>query len=579
MTIVDDEQEIQFSASTYPVVEGDPAKLIVTRGGPTTSLATVKYTTTAGTATPGFDFKALSGTLTFAPGVTSVAIAFPTGFDHTPEPDETAFVTLSAPSPGAALGPRATATVIIVNDDAGGVIQFAASGVSITEGGTATLTVQRTGTNLGDGVTVGYQVAGGTAVNGVDYTLASGTLSFGVGETTKTIPVPTLDNTVVNAAKTVVVALVSPQPAGLATLGAVSQSTLTILNDDQGGVIQFDPIAVSFSEKQPTKGRLVLPAFFTVTRTGTNLASGVTVSYQAIGGTAINTVDYALPAGTLTFAAGQTSARINVPLVDDISADGDRTVVVQLASPTGGAKILSKGAVATMTIVDDEQAVQFSLSSYSVTEGGVATISVTRSGPIDSVATVQFATVTGGTATAGSDYVPVSGTLTFGVGQTVASFSVTTVQDTEFESNETVILQLSNPAPAGVLLGARSQATLVINNDDQRVRFLTTNFSVAEGNVGQLVVVREGPPDGTITVQFSVAKGGTATPGTDYKLGSGTLTFGPGVTSQVISVPTARDLIRESTETVIVQLAAPSSGVTLGSPSAATLSITDSPLF
>jgi len=293
-----------------------------------------------------------------------------------------------------------------------------------------------------------------------------------------------------------------------------------------------------------------------------------------IGGTAVNGKDYSLASGTLTFAAGQTSARINIPLIDDAVAEGDRTVAVQLFNPLGGATVLSTGSVATLTIVDDEQSVQFGLSSYTVTEGGVATISVTRTGPTDSVATVQFATVDGDTATAGSDYLPVSGTLTFDVGKTVASFTVTTVQDTLFEPNETVVLQLSSPAPAGVLLGARSQATLVIVNDDQRVRFATTSFTVAEGNVGQMVVVREGPPDGTITVQYSVV-GGTATPGADYKLGSGTLTFGPGVTSLVISVPTARDVVLEPTETVIVRLGAPSKGVTLGAPSDATLSITD----
>jgi hypothetical protein len=86
-----------------------------------------------------------------------------------------------------------------------------------------------------------------------------------------------------------------------------------------------------------------------------------------------------------------------------------------------------------------------------------------------------------------------------------------------FESNETVILQLRNLPPARVLLGSRSQATLVIVNDDQRVRFATTVFSVAEGSVGQMVVVREGRPNGTTTVRYAVI-GGTASQGPDYKL-------------------------------------------------------------
>ena len=46
----------------------------------------------------------------------------------------------------------------------------------------------------------------------------------------------------------------------------------------------------------------------TVTRTGTNLASGITVLYSVTGGTATNGADYTLANGTLTFIAGQTSA-------------------------------------------------------------------------------------------------------------------------------------------------------------------------------------------------------------------------------------------------------------------------------
>jgi len=57
------------------------------------------------------------------------------------------------------------------------------------------------------------------------------------------------------------------------------------------------------------------------------------------------------------------------------------------------------------------------------------------------------------------------------------------------------------------------------------------------------------------------------------------LTFGPGVTSQVVSVLTARDVAFESTETVIVRLSAPTLGVTLGTPFDSTLSIADGGLF
>ena len=134
-------------------------------------------------------------------------------------------------------------------------------------------------------------------------------------------------------------------------------STLFIVNDEQGGVMQFSPTALSFSEKQPAIPIKGLAPGFTVTRTGTNLASGVTVNYQVIGGTAFSGTHYTIPggnSGTLTFAAGQTSLRIPVTIIDNGAADHDRTIVMGLSTPGGGGS-LGTATQATLTIVDDEQ--------------------------------------------------------------------------------------------------------------------------------------------------------------------------------------------------------------------------------
>jgi hypothetical protein len=72
--------------------------------------------------------------------------------------------------------------------------------------------------------------------------------------------------------------------------------------------------------------------------------------------------------------------------------------------------------------------------------------------------------VSGGTATAGSEYTPVSGTLVFEPGQTTRMFSVAILNDTVREANETVLLALSNPS--GAVLGTPATATVTIRNDD-----------------------------------------------------------------------------------------------------------------
>ena len=76
--------------------------------------------------------------------------------------------------------------------------------------------------------------------------------------------------------------------------------------------------------------------------------------------------------------------------------------------------------------------------------------------------TASFATADG-TATAGSDYVAQTGTLSFTAGQTSKTISVTVNGDTTVESDETFLVNLSSPSGA-TLADAQGQGT--ITNDD-----------------------------------------------------------------------------------------------------------------
>src|SRR5206468_1045465 len=120
LTILDDDSRgtVQFSAGSYRVGEGDGlATITVTRSGGSAGAATVRFATSNGTATAGTDYPAASGTLTFAPGVTSRSFLVPIRQDTLPEPDETVNLTLSSPTGGATLGIPSTAVLTILDDD------------------------------------------------------------------------------------------------------------------------------------------------------------------------------------------------------------------------------------------------------------------------------------------------------------------------------------------------------------------------------------------------------------------------------------------------------------------------------
>jgi hypothetical protein len=235
LLITDNEPTLQFTSAKFTASEVSlKTNLMVRRTGSVAAQATVDYAITGGTATNGSDYVLpLSGTLTFNPGAATVPLQVTLIPDKIDEPNETVIVTLSNPQPfpGVGLGTPEITTLTITDNDAAGKVQFGAGNYSVDEGGVSVnLTVTRT-LATSELATVDYQVTGGTATNGADYTLAPGTLTFNPGEKTKTIPIPIVDDAVpLEGNETVVVTL--SNPGGGLSLGTLSQTTLWIVDND-----------------------------------------------------------------------------------------------------------------------------------------------------------------------------------------------------------------------------------------------------------------------------------------------------------------------------------------------------------
>jgi len=213
-------------------------------------------------------------------------------------------------------------------------------------------------------------------------------------------------------------------------------------------------------------------------------------------------------------------------------------------------------------------------------------LTVTRTGGTAGTVTVSYATsdsgnggtpATGGLPTvAGTDYTPTSGVLTFTTGVTSRTITVPTKADTLLEGPETFTVTLSSPG-GGATLGAPAAAVVTIVDDETpRLQFAAASSTVAEsaGSV-TLTVQRVGPTTMPNTVQYALA-GLTATGGGgDFVGAGGVLTFAAGVASRTIVVPIVNDTINEAPETFTVTLSNPTGGAMLGTPSVATVTITD----
>lgn len=311
----------------------------------------------------------------------------------------------------------------------------------------------------------------------------------------------------------------------------------------------------------------------TVVRSGVTEAQA-TVGYATQNISAVAGQDYAAVAGTLVFEPGEQSKTFTVPIINDLTIEGDEAFRVLLSNPTDAAS-LGPQSTAIVTIRDDDhQPVSFATTSYVVNEGGSATITVVRQGATTAAASVSYATG-GGTATPGSDYVPASGVLTFAPGQRQAIITIQTLDDSAIESDETILVSLSNPV--GLTLTGPSVATVTIRDNDQPgvVQIITGAFQVREDKGAVWVVVtRTGGTSGRVTVPYATAPG-TANPGEDYLPVSGTIVFEPGQTISAFVVPIVDDRNVEGNESFYVAIGHPSGGATLGPQWVASVTITD----
>ena len=131
--------------------------------------------------------------------------------------------------------------------------------------------------------------------------------------------------------------------------------------------------------------------------------------------------------------------------------------------------------------------------------------------------------------------------------------------------------------PAGAGMSGIVTVTAGGPGDEPGVlRFATGSASVGEGaGTVQLTVQRVSGDDGAVSVSWATG-GGNATPGSDYEVSGGTLTWGDNDDDpRQISVAIFDDGNDESNETFNVTLSNPTGGATLGSPATATVTIND----
>lgn len=585
--------ELSVTKTADAVESGAVGKFTISLPGTTTTSTediTVNYTIT-GTAVNGTDYTNLTGTVLIPANSHSVDVDVTAATDQILEGLETVILTITGgQSTSFTFTPAAanSATVDITDADntPANLILSISKENDAKEGSNPGRVKFSLPANIvaAHDITVNYTVSGGTATSDVDYPALSGTAVIKAGDDGVTIPVSVIEDQVIEPLETVIITLNGGNGGGLTYTGAGNVTVNIEDNDNTPDNLLLKVIKDTDATEQGTPGNFIVSLPDGVTST-----ENITVSY-IISGTATATDDYSALIGSVVITAGNSTANVPVTAVNDLVIEGTETVTLEITggSQNGGITFVpGPDKTASLDIIDDDQdPANLVLNIAPDADGsepgtnGRFIISlpfgVTSSGDI----TVKY--TIGGTATPGSDYTPLSGTIIIPANNNSIPLSVDVLNDDLIEPRETVIATLAGGSSTNLTFTGTNSATVNITDDESTIpanlELTVTKVSDATegGTNGSFMISLPGTirAANDITVNYLIT--GTATPGSDYTLLSGTVVIPAGQPGVSVPVNVQNDDLLEATETVILTLnGGTGAGITYTGTGNATVNITD----
>nr|MBC8184547.1 T9SS type A sorting domain-containing protein [candidate division KSB1 bacterium] len=493
----------------------------------------IDYGTNNNTAETPVDYTETSGTLTIPAGSTTGTINVPIINDIFDENNETFYIDLGNPVNATIEDNQGIGTI---NDNDAPPTTTISDEIESENVGNMTFTITLSGVS-GLAVSVDYGTVNGTAVAPGDFTATSGTLTIPAGSTTATISIPIVDDAMLEANENFFINLSNP----INTTIVDSQGSATIVDNDGS-----PNITISDETKTENIGNMS----FTVTLSNASYLP-VSVDFQTNNGTAVATNDYTTTSGSLTIQPGDLTGTINVPIIDDALDENNETFFVNLSNSIN-AVIADNQGIGTINDNDAPSTISINDVVQSEDRGAIDfTVSLSAASGLE--INISYQTVNG-TAVAPGDYTATSGVLVIPAGSTSGTISVPIIDDAISETNETFMVNLSNPVNAmladnqgiGVINNNDPEPSLTISDETENEDVGTMNFTVTMSAVSELIV----------SVNYNTSNSTAVAPG-DYTAVSGTLTIPAGSATGVISVPIIDDNSLESNETFTVNLTSP----------------------
>ncbi len=348
-TILNDDGGVFFidvasSGSTVSEFEAT-AKIPVTFSGDALEVeTTLDYEVTAGTATDGADFTAVSGTLTFEPGDSTLFIEVPIVNDDIEESSETFVVTISNPS-GFAIGNPATAEITII-DDEGAVNVNLSQAIIDGDESDASIPVQiELDRAVGFDVSVKVKTSNGSATAGQDYTAVDETVTIDAGDTTATVNIPILPDTIYERNEDLMVTISDPQNG---ELGGTTEALVKIIEDEP-----IPTVSISDATQSEAVNGLIEMKF--ELELSSFAAVDIFIDFETVDGTAIAGEDYIANTGRLRIRAGSRKGTIGVFIYSDGKSEEAETFTLRLTNSSEGTLDGTSDTVDVTGTIEDTQ--------------------------------------------------------------------------------------------------------------------------------------------------------------------------------------------------------------------------------
>jgi hypothetical protein len=537
-----------FSISSNTIAENGGTATITAQIGAVSDLDVTIPLLASGTATSGSDYSLSANSILIPAGATSASITLTGLSDTLPESSETVLLDIGTITNASRNGVAAIQSTISDVALPGVTLTRQGTGDVSENGGTTTFvaTLSRTSSQA---ITVNLGGTG-TATSGSDYSLSANSIVIPAGSLSGTVTFTGIADGRFENNETVTMSIVSVTPANGVAASSPATVTFQLANEDTPPLVNISTSANSIAENGGTT---------TITARLSAVSNLDTTVQLGFGGTASSS-DYTFTSNSIFIPAGQTSGAITITGVNDTISEVTESIIVRVDSVTNGTE---NGVQAvTVNITDDDPApsVSIAFATSSITE---------RNGTVRLIATLT--TVSGqditiplsftGSATAGVDYLPATGSITIPAGLVTGSLTIQSVNDTNTESTETVIANIVPSTNSSYQLSANSSATTSILDDGNginiSVNFATSSQTTTETGGTRSIVVTLSQASATVT-NVVVGLAGSATNLSDYSLSSTTISIPAGQLSGSVAMTILTDNIVEDDETVVLTLTAPS---------------------